>query len=87
MSNEARKNSLEEFGYEQQLNRVLGLPAVCLFGFAYLAPCTIFSYFGLINGSTHGMMSLSYLIATAAMFFTALSYRQMVMAYPIAGSV
>ena len=50
MSNEARKNSLEEFGYEQQLNRVLGLPAVCLFGFAYLAPCTIFSYFGLING-------------------------------------
>ena len=87
MSNEARKNSLEEFGYEQQLNRVLGLPAVCLFGFAYLAPCTIFSYFGLINGSTHGMIALSYIIATAAMFFTALSYRQMVMAYPIAGSV
>ena len=80
-------DTLESFGYEQELNRVLGLPAVCLFGFAYLAPCTIFSYFGLINGSTHGMMSFAYFIATVAMLFTALSYRQMVKAYPIAGSV
>ena len=90
MNNEHPKgseNSLEQFGYKQELNRVLGLPAVCLFGFAYLAPCTIFSYFGLINGSTHGMMSFAYLIATVAMLFTALSYRQMVKAYPIAGSV
>lgn len=90
MNNENPKgseNSLEQFGYKQELNRVLGLPAVCLFGFAYLAPCTIFSYFGLINGSTHGMMSFAYLIATVAMLFTALSYRQMVKAYPIAGSV
>ena len=80
-------DTLESFGYEQELNRVLGLPAVCLFGFAYLAPCTIFSYFVLINGSTHGMMSFAYFIATVAMLFTALSYRQMVKAYPIAGSV
>ncbi|WP_256130395.1 APC family permease [Anaerovorax odorimutans] len=90
MSNAVKKdtkNSLEEFGYEQELDRVLGLPAVCLFGFAYLAPCTIFSYFGLVNGSTHGMMSFAYFIATTAMLFTALSYRQMVKAYPIAGSV
>ena len=82
----AGDDTLESFGYEQELNRVLGLPAVCLFGFAYLAPCTIFSYFGLINGSTHGMMSFAYFIATVAMLFTALSYRQMVKAYPIAGS-
>ena len=83
----AGDDTLESFGYEQELNRVLGLPAVCLFGFAYLAPCTIFTYFGLINGSTHGMMSFAYFIATVAMLFTALSYRQMVKAYPIAGSV
>ena len=83
----AGDDTLESFGYEQELNRVLGLPAVCLFGFAYLAPCTIFSYFGLINGSTNGMMSFAYFIATVAMLFTALSYRQMVKAYPIAGSV
>ena len=33
------------------------------------------------------MMSFAYFIATVAMLFTALSYRQMVKAYPIAGSV
>lgn len=82
-----RIDTLKEFGYEQKLERVLGLPGVCLFGFAYLAPCTIFSYFGLVNGSTHGMISLAYAIATIAMFFTALSYRQMVVAFPVAGSV
>lgn len=87
VTTQGNENSLEQFGYEQKLNRVLGLPSVVLFGFAYLAPCTIFSYYGLIQGSTHGMMSLSYLVATIAMFFTALSYRQMVKAYPIAGSV
>lgn len=54
---------------------------------AYMAPCTIFSYFGLIGVSTHGMVSMAYLVATVAMFFTALSYRQMVKAFPIAGSV
>lgn len=87
MSNQNKENNLEQFGYEQKLDRVLGLPAVCLFGFAYLAPCTVFSYYGLIQTSTHGMIAFSYLIATAAMLFTALSYRQMVKAYPIAGSV
>lgn len=83
----APDNSLESFGYKQELNRSLGLGAVLLFGMAYMAPCTIFSYFGLIGTSTHGMVSMSYLIATLAMFFTALSYRQMVKAFPIAGSV
>ena len=80
-------NSLESFGYKQELNRTLGIGAVLLFGMAYMAPCTIFSYFGLIGTSTHGMVAMSYLIATVAMFFTALSYRQMVKAFPIAGSV
>ncbi len=88
MSDQYKDNSsLEQFGYEQKLKRVLGLPSVCLFGFAYLAPCTVFSYYGLIQNDTHGMMALSYLIATIAMLFTALSYRQMVKAFPIAGSV
>ncbi|MDD4199962.1 MAG: APC family permease [Eubacteriales bacterium] len=81
------EQTLESFGYKQELNRSLGLGAVLLFGMAYMAPCTIFSYYGLIGTSTHGMVAMSYLIATIAMFFTALSYRQMVKAFPIAGSV
>ncbi|MEA4922002.1 MAG: APC family permease [Eubacteriaceae bacterium] len=87
MDNKGKGNNLEQFGYKQELNRTLGLGAVVLFGAAYMAPCTIFSYFGLIGTNTHGMVSMAYLIATVAMFFTALSYRQMVKAFPIAGSV
>lgn len=85
--NTGAENSLESFGYQQELNRTLGLGAVVLFGAAYMAPCTIFSYFGLIGTQTHGMVAMSYLVATVAMFFTAMSYRQMVKAFPIAGSV
>ncbi|MGI6722458.1 MAG: APC family permease [Anaerovoracaceae bacterium] len=82
-----QEGSLESFGYKQELNRTLGLWPVVLFGAAYMAPCTIFSYYGLIGTQTHGMVSMCYLIATIAMLFTALSYRQMVKAFPIAGSV
>jgi putrescine importer len=80
-------NELNRFSYEQSLNRVLTLPAVVFFGLAYLAPGTIFTTYGLITYSTHGMLALTYLVATVSMLFTALSYRQMVKAYPIAGSV
>lgn len=82
-----QNQSLEQFHYKQELKRVLKLPGVCLFGFAYLAPCTIFTTYGLITARTHGMLALSYCVATLAMLFTALSYRQMVKAFPIAGSV
>ncbi len=88
MSEENNNNqTLERFHYEQSLNRVMRLPAVCLFGLAYLAPCTIFTTYGLITVMTHGMLALAYIFATVAMLFTALSYRNMVKAYPISGSV
>ena len=35
---------------------------------------------------THGMLAMSYVVATVAMLFTALSYGRMSAAYPIAGS-
>lgn len=79
--------SLEQFGYKQELKRTLNLPKVVLFGLAYLAPCTIFSTYGLVNASTHGMLALAYVAATVGMLFTAFSYKRMVGAFPIAGSV
>lgn len=80
-------NSLEKFGYEESLNRVMGLSGVVLFGLAYLAPAGMFSTYGIVCNMTHGMLALTYTIATLAMLLTALSYRQMVRAYPISGSV
>ena len=79
--------NLENFGYEQSLKRVMPLGSLVLFGLAYMAPGTIFGTYGLITEMTHGMLALTYIVATIAMVFTALSYNQMVKAYPLAGSV
>ena len=81
------KQAKEGFGYEESLNRVMKLPSVLFFGLAYLAPCTIFGTYGIVCGMTHGMLAFAYTVATVAMLFTALSYRQMVKAFPISGSV
>lgn len=80
-------SGLEKFHYKQELNRVMKLPSVVFFGVAYMAPITIFSTYGLVCNMTHGMLALTYTVATLAMMFTAMSYRHMVKAYPIAGSV
>ena len=84
---EKTNTGIEQFGYEQTLSRVMDFKMLVFFGLAYLAPCTIFTTYGIVTGMTHGMLSLSYLVATIAMLFTALSYSHMVKAYPIAGSV
>lgn len=80
-------SSLGKFGYEESLNRVMKLPDVVFFGMAYLAPAGMFSTYGIVCNMTHGMLALTYTIAMLAMLLTALSYRQMVRAYPISGSV
>lgn len=85
MSNSNQSN-LERFGYEQSLNRVLGLGSLIFYGLAYLCPLTIFTTFGYVTNMTHGMLALTYLVATVAMVLTALSYSEMSKAYPIAGS-
>ena len=87
MSTQETQSNLEKYGYEQSLNRVLGLGSLIFYGLAYLAPLTIFTTYGLITNMTHGMLALAYLAATVAMVLTALSYAQMVKAYPMAGSV
>lgn len=80
-------NDLNQYGYEQSLKRVLPLSYLVFYGLAYLAPLTIFSTYGIVVNMTHGMLALSYILATCAMLFTAYSYSQMVKAYPMAGSV
>lgn len=79
--------NLERFGYEQSFNRSLSLSSLVFYGLAYLAPMSIFSVYGIVAGMTHGMVALSYGVATLAMIFTAYSYGRMATAYPISGSV
>lgn len=84
---ELSSGNLERFGYEQSFNRSLSLSSLVFYGLAYLAPMSIFSVYGFVAGMTHGMVALSYVIATLAMAFTAYSYGRMAAAYPISGSV
>jgi amino acid transporter len=69
-----------------QLERVLSLPALVLFGLVYLVPLTVFTTYGLVTLQTGGRLPTAYLITLVAMTFTALSYGAMVRAFPVAGS-
>lgn len=71
---------------EPKLKRTLTLPLIIMFGLAYLAPTVVFNYYGLFTPSTGGMYPLALILTTIVMIFTALSYKQMVKAYPVAGS-
>ena len=78
--------TLNEIGYQQELNRTIGFKTLLLFAFGYISPTTVMTYVGLVSMSTHGMLALTYAVATIAMAFTAFSYAKMVRIYPIAGS-
>lgn len=53
----------------------------------FMAPIAPFGIFGSVYQASGGMVALAYCIGMVAMVFTALSYAQMVKAFPMAGSV
>ncbi|MBY8883519.1 APC family permease [Streptomyces sp. PTM05] len=79
--------SLERFGYEQELRRTLGLRDLLVYGMVFMVPIAPFAIFGVVFDTAKGMVPLTYVIGLVAMVFTALSYREMSQAFPIAGSV
>ena len=79
--------SLEQFGYEDQLDRALGLGDLIVYGMIFMVPIAPFSVFGFVWRDAHGMVVLAYLIGMTGMLFTALSYAAMSHAFPLAGSV
>lgn len=76
----------EQIRGEQGFKRVLKLHHLILFGLAYMAPMIVYGIYGVISMKTHGVEAGAYLVATIAMFFTALSYSHMVKAFPFTGS-
>ncbi|WP_347784234.1 APC family permease [Pseudomonas kurunegalensis] len=79
--------SVENFGYRQELKRGLTLRDLVIYGLVFLIPISPFGIYGFIHAESKGMVPLAFLIGMVAMLFTALSYRQMAKAFPIAGSV
>ncbi len=76
----------EPAGYQSALEKTLHLRSVILFGLAYMAPIIVLGIFGVIAEASDGGSAGSYLLATVAMLFTALSYGLMAKHFPVAGS-
>ncbi|RYV03297.1 Putrescine importer PuuP [Shewanella sp. OPT22] len=68
------------------MKRVLSLPALTLFGLAYMSPLAAFVTYGIVSKLTVGHLSTAYLITLIAILFTAISYGRMSKAIPASGS-
>jgi amino acid transporter len=78
---------IEAFGYKQELKRTLSLFDLLVYGLIFIVPVAPFAVFGIVFNASKGMVPLIYVVGLVAMIFTALSYRAMSRAFPIAGSV
>ncbi|MCR4433155.1 MAG: APC family permease [bacterium] len=78
---------VEEFGYKQELKRVLSFWDLLVYGLVFMVPIAPMGIYGVVAQASKGMVPLTYIIGAVAMVFTALSYWRMAQAYPIAGSV
>ncbi|MFC9228057.1 APC family permease [Streptomyces decoyicus] len=69
------------------LRRTLAFRDLIVYGLLFIAPMAPVGIFGTLQATSHGAITLVYLVATFAMAFTAYSYAQMVRVAPQAGSV
>ncbi|MFF5076101.1 APC family permease [Actinoplanes sp. NPDC000266] len=81
------QDDLGQFGYRQELSRSLSFTDLLIYGLIFMVPIAPFGIFGSVYSGSGGMVALAYVIGMVAMMFTALSYAQMVKAFPMAGSV
>ncbi len=87
MSEGAPAESIERYGYKQELHRSLSFTDLLVYGLVFMVPIAPFGIFGSVFQGSGGMVALAYAIGMVAMMFTALSYAQMSQAFPMAGSV
>jgi len=85
--NEAASAELGAAGYTQQLDRRLKLRHLLVYGMVFIVPIAPVAVYGFVAHASQGMVPLVYLVGMVAMFFTALSYKQLSAEFPFAGSV
>lgn len=78
---------LDQFGYKEQLRRVLTTGDLIIYGLVFMVPIAPFSVYGFVWDDAKGMVPLAYLVGLVGMLFTAMSYAAMSRAFPVAGSV
>ncbi|UKY52468.1 APC family permease [Streptomyces inhibens] len=69
------------------LRRTLTFRDLIVYGLLFIAPMAPVGIFGTLQATSHGAITVVYLVATVAMAFTAYAYAQMVRVAPQAGSV
>jgi amino acid transporter len=79
--------SVEQFGYRQELRRELSFRDLLVYGLIFMVPIAPFGIFGSVFSGSGGMVALAYVVGMAGMAFTAVSYAEMARAFPMAGSV
>ena len=79
--------SVERFGYQQELRRSLSFRDLLVYGLIFMVPIAPFGIFGSVFSASGGMVALAYVVGGIGMAFTALSYAEMARAFPMAGSV
>jgi amino acid transporter len=79
--------SVERFGYQQELKRSLSFWDLLVYGLIFMVPIAPFGIFGGVYQASGGMVALAYVVGMVGMAFTALSYAEMSRAFPMAGSV
>ncbi|MBW7456788.1 APC family permease [Paenibacillus sepulcri] len=71
---------------EVKLRQTLTLFQVVFLGLAWMTPMIYFTVYGIAYDTSRGMLTVAYLIAVIAIFFTARSYGVMARTYPASGS-
>ncbi len=74
-------------GYPQELERTLELRNLIVYGMIFMVPIAPWAVYGFVSRESFGMVPLVYGVGIIAMLFTALSYRELSGAFPVAGSV
>lgn len=87
ISPEHASAELDAAGYAQQLDRRLKLRHLLVYGMVFIVPIAPVAVYGFVAHASQGMVPLVYLIGMTAMFFTAMSYKQLSAEFPFAGSV
>src|SRR5690242_18265145 len=84
---EAASAELGAAGYTQQLHPRLKLRHLLVYGMVFIVPTAPVAAYGFVAHASQGTVPLVDLVGMVAMFFTALSYKQLSAEFPFAGSV
>ena len=78
---------LLKLGYTPTLRRQLGMGALLVYGLLFFVPMAPVAVFGIVVNRSGGVPVLVYIVAALVMSLSAISYREMAVRFPVAGSV